>query len=103
MDMEPVRPRARQGRASETDGALRIAFVVHRFPALSETFILNQITGLLERGHKVDIFATDRRRRGVAHPDVERYGLLQRTRSIVVPRNWLARAVRAAGLLVAHG
>ena len=37
---------------------MRIAFVVISFPALSETFILNQIIGLIDRGHQVDIFAT---------------------------------------------
>ena len=36
---------------------MKIAFVVQGFPHLSETFILNQITGLLDRGHAVDIFA----------------------------------------------
>jgi hypothetical protein len=28
------------------------------FPKLSETFILNQITGLIDRGHEVHIYAT---------------------------------------------
>ena len=36
---------------------MKIAFIVTFFPALSETFILNQITGLIERGHEVDIYA----------------------------------------------
>ncbi len=31
--------------------------VVGQFPQVSETFILNQITGLIERGNDVDIFA----------------------------------------------
>jgi len=60
---------------------MRIAFVVSVFPAISETFILNQITGLIDLGHEVDVYAwrgessTER-----LHPDVERYGLLARTR-----------------------
>ncbi len=36
---------------------LRIAMFVNEFPALSETFVLNQITGLLDLGHDVTIFA----------------------------------------------
>ena len=36
---------------------MRIAFIVWHFPVLSETFILNQVTGLLDLGHEVDIFA----------------------------------------------
>ncbi|MDY7022580.1 MAG: colanic acid biosynthesis glycosyltransferase WcaL, partial [Cyanobacteriota bacterium] len=36
---------------------MRIAFLVWQFPVLSEVFIVNQITGLIDRGHEVDIFA----------------------------------------------
>ena len=58
---------------------MRIAFVVGEFPALSETFILNQITGLIDRGHSVDIFASGSRDDPKVHTDVEHYGLLGRT------------------------
>jgi colanic acid/amylovoran biosynthesis glycosyltransferase len=58
---------------------MRIAFIVGAFPALSETFILNQITGLIDRGHRVDIFAAGARDDPKCHPDVERYGLIART------------------------
>ena len=34
---------------------MKIAFIVGKFPVLSQTFILNQITGLIDRGHEVDI------------------------------------------------
>ncbi len=34
---------------------MKIAFIVWRFPVLSEAFILNQITGLIDRGHEVHI------------------------------------------------
>jgi colanic acid/amylovoran biosynthesis glycosyltransferase len=36
---------------------MRIAFIVWEFPTLSETFVLNQVTGLIDRGHQVDIYA----------------------------------------------
>ncbi len=36
---------------------MKIAFFVDQFPSVSETFILNQITGLIDRGHEVDIYA----------------------------------------------
>lgn len=59
---------------------LRIAVVVSAFPALSETFILNRITGLIERGHSVEIFASSSRDRDTAiHSDVLRYNLLDHT------------------------
>jgi colanic acid/amylovoran biosynthesis glycosyltransferase len=60
--------------------SLRIAAFVPSFPELSETFILRQIVGLLERGHDVRIFAREARARGADHPDVVRHGLMQRTR-----------------------
>ena len=39
---------------------MRIAFIVEVFPKLSETFILNQITGLIDEGHEVEIFPSRR-------------------------------------------
>ncbi|MHA2039714.1 MAG: colanic acid biosynthesis glycosyltransferase WcaL, partial [Promethearchaeota archaeon] len=58
---------------------MKIAFIVTVFPALSETFILNQITGLLDLGHDVEIFAVTNFNEGKVHPDVIRYGLMERT------------------------
>lgn len=59
---------------------MRIAVVTDRFPALSETFVLNQITGLLTRGHEVDILPRRDAGDPVPHPDVERHRLLDRVR-----------------------
>lgn len=36
---------------------MKIAFIANKFPVVSETFILNQITGLRDMGHQVEIFA----------------------------------------------
>ena len=36
---------------------MRIAYIMGRFPVISETFILNQITGTIDKGNEVDIFA----------------------------------------------
>jgi colanic acid/amylovoran biosynthesis glycosyltransferase len=59
---------------------MRIAVLTGLFPVLWETPFLNQITGLVELGHEVDIYA-DQPQPGVpAHPDIERLGLMQRTR-----------------------
>lgn len=58
---------------------MKIAFIVGRFPCLSETFILNQITGLIDRGHEVDIYAYGHGKDLKMHADIERYNLLHRT------------------------
>ena len=60
--------------------SLKIAFVVYAFPTVSETFIINQITGLLDLGHEVTIYASSRPQDDKIHPIVEQYQLLQRTR-----------------------
>lgn len=59
---------------------MKIAFVVGQFPALSETFILDQITGMIDRGHEVDIFANQPGDESQIHADVEKYDLKSRTR-----------------------
>jgi colanic acid/amylovoran biosynthesis glycosyltransferase len=58
---------------------VKIALFVTEFPIISETFILNQITGLLDRGHDVTIYARIPQVQPFVHPDVERYHLLDRT------------------------
>ena len=58
---------------------MKIAFVVNVFPTLSETFILNQITGLVERGIEIDIIAGRVGETSKIHPDVIKFNLLDRT------------------------
>lgn len=58
---------------------MRIAFLVGDFPSLSQTFILNQITGLIDRGHEVDIYADLPSNLGKQHEDVGKYDLLSHT------------------------
>ena len=57
---------------------MRIAFFVDKFPALSETFILRQITGLIDRGHTVDIHVEVVGDESEKHREVDAYGLMQR-------------------------
>jgi colanic acid/amylovoran biosynthesis glycosyltransferase len=64
---------------------MRIAFLLHQFPAVSETFILRQIVGLLELGHDVRIFSECRCESGLTHPDVTRHELLNRTTFLEAP------------------
>jgi colanic acid/amylovoran biosynthesis glycosyltransferase len=58
---------------------MKVAFIVNQFPAVSETFVLRQITGLIDRGHEVDIYAGSPGQDTIRHRDVEKYGLLSRT------------------------
>jgi colanic acid/amylovoran biosynthesis glycosyltransferase len=54
---------------------MRIAYVVDRFPMISETFVLAQIVGMIDRGHDVRIFAHRRGTSGKEHPLVAQYRL----------------------------
>jgi colanic acid/amylovoran biosynthesis glycosyltransferase len=56
---------------------MKIAFIINGFPYLSETFILNQIIGLIDLGHEVEIFAEIKPDESAVHPDVEKYGLME--------------------------
>src|SRR5258706_9552191 len=65
---------------------LRIAVFVGSFPVVSETFILRQITGLLDLGHEVEIFADTRPEPGEPlHPEIVSHALMQRTTYMDMP------------------
>jgi colanic acid/amylovoran/stewartan biosynthesis glycosyltransferase WcaL/AmsK/CpsK len=82
---------------------VRIAVVTQAFPVLSEAPFLNQITGLVERGHQVDIYADQSQPDVPAHPDVARLGLVDRTRyPAVLPRSGRARWAAAIQLIKAN-
>ncbi len=72
---------------------LRVAQHVIRFPKLTETFILNQITGLLERGHEVDIYARQRGKAEELPPRVQPLDLMSRVTYGAPVRNTLLRRV----------
>lgn len=64
---------------------MKIAIILGVFPALSESFILNQITGLIDLGHEVDIYARVPRKDPTIHPKVLEYNLLDKTTYIREP------------------
>ena len=83
---------------------MRILFIVRQFPRLSETFILNQITGLIDRGHEVDIYAAKPGENSTLHMDIEKYDLLDHTyyRS-TIPRRRSSRLLKGFTLAAANG
>jgi len=86
---------------------MNIAFIVSEFPCLSETFIMNQITGLIDRGHEVDIYAYSRGDNLMVHGDIETYNLLEQTFYYGdplhrIPENKCVRLIKAIGLIAIH-
>lgn len=57
---------------------MKIAYVVPVFPSLSETFILSQITGLIDLGFDVDIFSLNKGDQSKIHEDVLKYDLFKK-------------------------
>lgn len=58
---------------------MNITYIVGSFPRLSETFVLSQITGLIDMGHEVNIIAARPSGEEIVHDDVKEYGLLEKT------------------------
>jgi colanic acid/amylovoran biosynthesis glycosyltransferase len=84
---------------------MKIAFLVWRFPVLSEPFILNQITGLIDRGHQVHIYPLNGLPENCTkiHPIIEKYNLLDHTYyPPTVPKNYLWRILKGVGLILGN-
>ncbi len=86
---------------------MKIAFIVNQFPCLSETFILNQITGLIDRGQEVDIYAYGPGNDPKIHSDIERYNLLNHTFYYgtfyqKIPTNKFIRIIKGLNLITAN-
>ena len=79
---------------------LNTAFLLNSFPSLSETFILNQITGMIDLGHEVALYPSLRDPSEIVHADVDRYRLLDKCRfSPEVPPGYAGRMAGAMRLL----
>ncbi|AOX00995.1 colanic acid biosynthesis glycosyltransferase WcaL [Moorena producens PAL-8-15-08-1] len=82
---------------------LKFAFFLGQFPLLSEAFILNQIAGLIERGHQVDIYALhgDTADTSKIHPIVSKYKLFEKTYyAPIIPKNYIVRLLKCLLLLI---
>ncbi|MBK5214584.1 MAG: glycosyltransferase [Flavobacteriaceae bacterium] len=62
-----------------------IAFVVKNFPTVSETFIVNQINGVIDAGYQVSLFAYNRVETEVIHESLKIHDLLDRVQYFKKP------------------
>lgn len=82
---------------------LKIAFIVNEFPCISELFILNQITGLLELGQDVHIFAYRADDNPKQHAAISKFGLLNKTKYFAsIPQSRLRRLSEFLRILLQH-
>lgn len=77
---------------------MKIGVIVSMYPRLSETFILNQITGLIDAGHDVSVIAGIDPQEKNVHRDFYEYNL--KSISYWLPKNKIWRYLKA-GLLLA--
>jgi colanic acid/amylovoran/stewartan biosynthesis glycosyltransferase WcaL/AmsK/CpsK len=82
---------------------MRVALVTTCFPEPSQTFVFSQMTGLLERGHSVDIYAYPGPGASIS-AELERFGARQRTFHFSYPPPMpLWRAVKLLLLALKNG
>lgn len=79
---------------------MNIAFILNGFPVLSETFILNQITGLIDLGHEVEIFAQYNPKDKKIHTEVDKYNLMGRVHYFNVPNNKVERVIKSLFIII---
>ncbi len=58
---------------------MKIAYLLKYFPKLSESFVLNEIIGLMNLDNEILIFSLNYPEDSILHEDVNRYDLLERT------------------------
>jgi len=57
---------------------MQVACLINNFPIVTKTFILNQVTGLLDRNHDVTIFARMQSDTETSHDTIGNYGLSEK-------------------------
>lgn len=72
---------------------MKVLFLISSFPKLSETFILNQITGFIDRGIDVEILSWNKVDNKVDHAQVSEYNLLEKTHFLNFPASKSKRLI----------
>ncbi|MFC4987848.1 glycosyltransferase [Saliphagus infecundisoli] len=66
---------------------MRIGILAHSFPKLSETFVLDNIIGMMDRGHDVSVFSLLSAHDSIQHPTIQEYDILERTTYLDTPNS----------------
>lgn len=81
---------------------MKIAFLVNQFPSIAETFVLNQVVGLIKLGHDVHVFASTSVSNVEVHDSYEKYELLKRTHYYRIPKNIILRIFTAIFIIIKY-
>ena len=78
----------------------KIAFVVSEFPVVSQTWLLSQVTGLIDCGIEIDIYTMGKGSTDNIDEDYFAYKLHERTYNLDFPKNNIRRVAAAIPLLL---
>jgi colanic acid/amylovoran biosynthesis glycosyltransferase len=82
----------------DLNGTMRIAYIVSRFPKVTETFVLREMLELQKLGVEIELFSLIHEHESVRHDDATEletaghYGNEHPVRQLVAQRHWLRRA-----------
>lgn len=82
---------------------MKIAFLMEKFPVLSQTFVFNQITRLIDDGHDVDIFCENIHDTSLFQQKVDKYHLMERCHLICSPGTFFKKLSGTLELLLGLG
>lgn len=80
---------------SENNKKIKVAFIIGKFPTISETFIINQIADLEDRGTNVEIFSFNRGETDNVSQRFFDYKMGEKTKILDMPNNILVRIFQA--------
>ena len=79
---------------------MKVAYFVDSFPVVTETFVINQIAGVVHQGHGVTIYSKRKGALDHTHPNVKKYQLLEKTLFLSdLPQNYYSRTWFACKLI----
>jgi colanic acid/amylovoran biosynthesis glycosyltransferase len=81
--------------SNQKNKKLKIAFLVGGFPVVSETFIINQVADLIDRGMQVEIFSFKKGNREAISERYYKYKMKNLTHYIGMPESRILRIILA--------
>ena len=78
----------------------KIAFIVWRFPVISETFIINQVADLIDRGIEIELFSFNKGDMENISLKFYKYNMLERVHYLNTPNNFVLRLFYAISKII---
>ena len=73
----------------------KVAFIVWKFPVISETFIINQVADLMDRGIEIEVFSFNKGDKENVSQSFYKYNILDKVHYLVTTSNHIIRLFSA--------